>query len=223
MRKKRTSWAERFNSGKFRYLNEILYTSNSSAAASLLSDDPELFADYHQGFAQQVSLWPENPIDSVLKRVYELARETKTRVADLGCGEGKIGLELANDPNFKVHSFDLVSVKPHIQVADIANVPLRDKAVHIAILCLALMGTNHVDFVSEAHRILKPRGTLLVAEVTSRIGDEEAFLQGMRHLGFRSISSWSNGYFNLYEFQKTKAKLGSAPDVLLTACTYKKR
>lgn len=222
MRKKGASWAQRLNSGKFRYLNEVLYTSDSQAAASLLSNDPELFTDYHQGFAQQVGQWPENPVESILQRVHELSRETTIKVADLGCGEGKIGKVLLNEPKFKVYSFDLVALEAHISVADIANVPLRDKSTHIAILCLALMGTNHVDFVREAHRILKSRGVLLVAEVTSRISSEDLFLKGMRRLGFKNTSARSNGYFNLYEFQKTKPR-GKAPDVLLSACTYKKR
>mmetsp|Transcript_8145 Transcript_8145/g.16037 ORF Transcript_8145/g.16037 Transcript_8145/m.16037 type:complete len:224 (+) Transcript_8145:6188-6859(+) len=221
-RKKKTNWTQRLNSGKFRYLNELLYTTDSQSAASLMSEDPELFTDYHQGFSQQVSLWPENPVDSILQRVKELKRDETTKVADLGCGEGKIGSVLSEIPKYKTYSYDLVALSPHITVADIAHLPLRDKSVHIAILCLALMGTNHVDFVSEAHRILKSRGTLLVAEVTSRVGEEEAFLKGMRQLGFKNISSRSNGYFNLYEFNKVKAKQ-SRPESLLSVCTYKKR
>jgi len=45
----------------------------------------------------------------------------------------------------------------------------RAACVDAVVLCLALMGTNYAEFLREAHRILKMEGTLLVAEVRSRI------------------------------------------------------
>ncbi len=54
--------------------------------------------------------------------------------------------------------------------ADIANLPLEDGNVDIAIFCLALMGTNWVDFIEEAFRILRWKGELWVAEIKSRFG-----------------------------------------------------
>ena len=35
----------------------------------------------------------------------------------------------------------------------------------IAVFCLALMGTDYPSFLAEAHRVLKPRGHLWIAEV----------------------------------------------------------
>lgn len=46
------------------------------------------------------------------------------------------------------------------------------------------MGTNYVDFVREAHRVLKEGGELKVAEVISRFSDVDAFIQLMEELGF---------------------------------------
>jgi ribosomal RNA-processing protein 8 len=68
-----------------------------------------------------------------------------------------------------VRSFDLqTNGNPHVTAADMANLPLPDNSIDIAIFCLALMGTNWVDFVEEAYRILRWKGELWVAEIKSR-------------------------------------------------------
>lgn len=48
---------------------------------------------------------------------------------------------------------------------DIANVPLKDATVDIAVFSLSLMGTNATDFLLEARRVLKPNGVLKVRGV----------------------------------------------------------
>ncbi|KAL7274096.1 25S rRNA (adenine645-N1)-methyltransferase [Rhizina undulata] len=94
-------------------------------------------------------------------------------VADLGCGDAKIATTIKNQKprgksRIKVLSFDLQASTPNVQVADIANLPLEPDSVDIAIFCLALMGTNFLGFITEAHRILRPRGELWIAEIKSR-------------------------------------------------------
>lgn len=49
------------------------------------------------------------------------------------------------------------------------------------------MGTNYVDFVREAHRVLKEGGELKVAEVISRFSDVDAFIELMDQLGFEMM------------------------------------
>jgi ribosomal RNA-processing protein 8 len=41
-----------------------------------------------------------------------------------------------------VHSFDLVAVNEMVTACDMANVPLQDENIDIAVFCLSLMGTN---------------------------------------------------------------------------------
>lgn len=70
---------------------------------------------------------------------------------------------------FTVHSFDFVSNgKKLVTSCDMANLPLKDRCVNIGVFCLSLMGTNIVDFIREAHRVLRSDGILIVAEVRSR-------------------------------------------------------
>ena len=51
---------------------------------------------------------------------------------------------------------------------DIKNTRLEDYSVDIAILSLAMWGSNCKDYLEEAHRILDTGGTLLIAEAYKR-------------------------------------------------------
>jgi ribosomal RNA-processing protein 8 len=74
-------------------------------------------------------------------------------VADFGCGEAKLAQQVSN----KVHSFDFVSLNDLVTKCDMKNVPLNSQSCDIVVFCLSLMGTNLVDFLCEAHRVLKPK------------------------------------------------------------------
>lgn len=94
-------------------------------------------------------------------------------IADLGCGDAGLAQAVSNDEKklkLKILSFDLQSPNPLVTQADIAHLPLTDGSVDVAIFCLALMGTNWVDFVEEAWRALRWKGELWVAEIKSRFG-----------------------------------------------------
>ncbi|KAL1302048.1 hypothetical protein AAFC00_002493 [Neodothiora populina] len=197
-------------SARFRHLNETLYTAPSTTSLDLFSQNPEMFDDYHSGFRQQVTTWPENPVDSFIRMIRErgtvkgprsqkqMFREKKKGkevegdggekagdplprthgtaiLADLGCGDARIAQTLTESKdvtklNLKIHSFDLQSPSPYVTKADVANLPLADGSVDVAIFCLALMGTNWIDFIEEAYRILHWKGELWIAEIKSRFG-----------------------------------------------------
>jgi hypothetical protein len=154
--------------GQFRWLNEKLYTTTGAEALELFRGDAELFETYHAGFRAQVSKWPEVPLDLVARRISRYPKDWT--IADLGCGEG--GLKDKVVQAWK--GFDLVAAREDIVACDIARLPLPAASVHCCVFCLALMGTNLMDFLTEADRILKPHGALLVAEVRSRIDGASA-------------------------------------------------
>ena len=56
---------------------------------------------------------------------------------------------------------------------DIRNTELDSYSVDIAILCLAMWGSNCVEYIQEAHRILDTNGILLVSEPYKRWYDAE--------------------------------------------------
>ena len=63
------SMRNKLASARFRHLNESLYTKASAESLSIFQDDPSMFDDYHRGFAQQVDVWPENPVDSYVSSI----------------------------------------------------------------------------------------------------------------------------------------------------------
>lgn len=92
-------------------------------------------------------------------------KDKKKKGGEGGEGEGETE---ADQLNVRVLSYDLQSPSPLVTRADIANLPLADGSVNVAVFCLALMGTNWIDFVEEAYRILHWKGELWVAEIKSR-------------------------------------------------------
>ncbi|EXJ81058.1 hypothetical protein A1O3_07346 [Capronia epimyces CBS 606.96] len=190
----------KLTSARFRHLNETLYTTSSSAAMDLFSSSPDLFAEYHAGFSQQVKeSWPQNPVDqyiSTIKRRGQVQtndtepssstaslglaplprRKTGTcTIADLGCGDAPLARGCQSqikNLKLKFHNFDLHAPNSHVTKADISNVPLRDGEVDVAVFCLSLMGTNWLSFVEEAWRILRGdgKGEVWISEVKSRFG-----------------------------------------------------
>ncbi|KIW32925.1 uncharacterized protein PV07_04438 [Cladophialophora immunda] len=195
----------KLTSARFRHLNETLYTTSSSAAMDLFTNSPDLFAEYHAGFSQQVKdSWPVNPVDRYISAIKtrgqiptafnESIKQQSTKdskislqssplprrrglcaIADLGCGDAPLarGCQSAIKAlKLKFHNFDLHTANTLVTKADISSLPLRDGEVDIAVFCLSLMGTNWINFVEEAWRILRGdgKGECWVSEVKSRFG-----------------------------------------------------
>ncbi|GCB84368.1 hypothetical protein scyTo_0024897, partial [Scyliorhinus torazame] len=68
------------------------------------------------------------------------------------------------------------------------QVPLAAESVDVVVFCLALMGSNLLDFLVEASRVLKLGGILMIAEVASRFEDVRSFVNILGSLGFKIIS-----------------------------------
>lgn len=227
---------ERLRGSQFRMINEMLYTTTGSNAYSQFQKDPSLFDAYHHGYAVQVAQWPEDPLDRVIEDVRKEASSHKggkkpLRVADMGCGVGRLGETLSDGKHIVVHSFDLVASNKNITACNIAHVPLEDKSVDVVVFCLSLMGTDFSDFIKEAWRILVPGGSLKVAEAKSRIESIKGFINGMKELGFDHVSTQDdNKMFIIFEFKKvaaatttSKKKGGKKPSIKLKPCIYKRR
>ncbi|CEG38178.1 ribosomal rna-processing [Plasmopara halstedii] len=212
----------KIDGGKFRMLNEQLYTTTGTEAYSTYQQDPELFDVYHQGFREMANKWPANPLDTFIEYV---RHHPEAVVADFGCGDARLAESVPN----KVHSFDLVSRKPIVTACNIAAVPLEKNSVDIAIYCLALMGTSIREYLLEVHRVLRPKGVLKVAEVKSRfetesLGGINGFVQAMRKMGFDCRHNDDrNKMFVLFEFVKSSRTPQDIEPIELKACEYKRR
>jgi ribosomal RNA-processing protein 8 len=146
-------------------------------------------------------------------------------VADFGCGEAHVAASIPQ----KCHSFDLCALNDRVTVCNMTDVPLPNDSVDVAVFCLSLMGTNIVDFLLEARRVLRVGGILKIAEVGSRFENVKQFVHKTERLGFSSLKKNSAGlegnYFIFLEFKKSanQAAKGDLPEIKLKPCIYKKR
>lgn len=56
----------RLDAARFRYINQLLYSSSSGEAKRMFQQDPQAFQIYHRGFTAQVRHWPANPVDAII-------------------------------------------------------------------------------------------------------------------------------------------------------------
>ncbi|XP_017472009.1 PREDICTED: ribosomal RNA-processing protein 8 isoform X2 [Rhagoletis zephyria] len=160
--------------GRFRYINEQLYTMDSAKAEEFFKSDVDAFDAYHTGYQLQVEKWPMNPLDRIIKVIKRLPKALE--IVDFGCGEGRLAKSVPN----KVYSMDLVSTRDDIIACDMAHTPLSNQSVDIAVYCLSLMGTNLKDYLLEANRVLRPNGLVIIAEIQSRFDDLRQFIRGTK-------------------------------------------
>ncbi|KAH7577296.1 hypothetical protein JRO89_XS01G0232800 [Xanthoceras sorbifolium] len=214
-----TSFLDKFDS--------FCLSVSGKEALSYFGDDPTMFDMYHAGYQEQMSHWPELPVNIIIK--WLKGRSPSLVVADFGCGDARLAKSVKN----KVFSFDLVSNDPSVIACDMSNTPLGSSSVDVAVFCLSLMGTNFSSYLQEAHRVLKPSGWLLIAEVKSRFdpntggADPNKFSKAVCDLGFASeLKDFSNKMFILLHFKKKEKQNSKHKEIEwpeLKPCLYKRR
>ncbi len=213
-------------------INEFLYTEESNYAFKHFQQNRGDFMIYHEGFSEQVKTWKTSPVALISQMVTSREEIGSLVVADLGCGTGELYKHIHKTEGLpkEILSYDLISTEPYITVADMKQLPLDKESVDIAVFCLALMGTNYIDFLIEATRVLKIGGSLIIAEVTSRLPNLDMFLLMMTYLGYSLVHKVTpNQFFLVLELTKDKpktllkAKAFEYNSAILRACTDKAR
>ncbi|GMN42599.1 hypothetical protein TIFTF001_011802 [Ficus carica] len=208
--------------------SSLIFWKSGKEALDYFKEDPALFDMYHAGYQEQMSHWPELPVNIIMKWLKD--HSPSLVVADFGCGDARLAKNVKN----KVFSFDLVSHDPSVIACDMSNTPLDSESVDVAVFCLSLMGTNFPNYLQEAYRVLKPCGWLLIAEVKSRFdpntggADPNKFTKAVCDLGFSSVSKdFSNKMFILLYFKKKEDKVSKRKKDVewpeLKPCLYKRR
>lgn len=107
--------------------------------------------------------------------------------------------------------------------------------MHVAIFCLALMGTDYGAFLKEAHRVLRSDGVLWIAEVRSRFAtgnsaaaagrqDFAEFVAALKAQGFQvTKQDASNKMFVLFVARKARQTSENVRWPALKPCLYKRR
>uniref|UniRef100_A0A8D9EKA6 Ribosomal RNA-processing protein 8 n=1 Tax=Cacopsylla melanoneura TaxID=428564 RepID=A0A8D9EKA6_9HEMI len=215
----------KLKAARFRYLNEQLYTSKSEESKDFFLKDPESFEAYHEGFKKQVTQWPINPIDIIIKSIEERESSERLVIADLGCGEAKLAASLVQH---KVHSLDLVAINERVTPCDMTHTPLKTGSVDVVVFCLSLMGIDLAACIKEANRVLKLGGEMKIAEVESRFTDVKDFIKDIQKYGFeKKVFNEDYSIFYFMDFKKvsnlSKTKKKKLPPINLKPCLYKKR
>lgn len=151
----------------FQSLNRKWNTTNSSTLHDELSNDASEWYQYHEEYSKSRETWEVVPFKVFSEWLSQ--RKGKT-VVDLGCGEA-----LLNGHENKVLSFDHVAVNDKVTVADISDLSehLEDNSVDIAILSLALMGSNWNSYLDEALRITGLDSQIWIAETKTHVENWE--------------------------------------------------
>lgn len=144
------------------------------SATSNLQSQKKKWRDERKSKKKIAKTLSDNPNTSLLAPLPRSRSGTCT-IADLGCGDAKLAASLqpySTPHSLRLLSYDLATGDgPNaalITVADLCRLPLKDGEVDVAVICLALMGTNWVDGVDEVGRVVRAGGEVWVAEIRSR-------------------------------------------------------
>ena len=216
---------------RFRQINETLYTTTSSSAMSYIQGEPSKLREYHEGFREQVKSWPKVPVRQIAEIILKGQKQGQSGkqrsgrfapgplIIDLGAGEAILGKLLAKDAtsSVRVLSYDLLDSEDGwvkgLDIAKLNGLPLpgtlgaKDeeaaRVVDVAVFCLSLMGTNWIEMIMEASRVIRTNGELVIAEVSSRFDTKSNFIKIVSSLGFKlTHEDSSNSHFVLFEFVK---------------------
>ncbi|MBL7870387.1 MAG: DEAD/DEAH box helicase family protein [Cyclobacteriaceae bacterium] len=182
--------------GDFSEVNRTWSVSKSSTTHERLKSHPENWYYYHTLYAEKRKTWEEIPYVQIGK----LIKRKDFVVADLGCGENLLRKEI---PENKVLAFDHVAIDTTVTACDISKLPIENDTVDIAVFSLSLMGTNYIDYIKEAHRILKPMGFIFIAEPQAKWEGEQYELERLVvESGFGKPLVWRSSNFLYLKSEK---------------------
>jgi hypothetical protein len=165
--------------GEFSHLNARFNTTHSSKTHERLLDDPTEWYHYHTLYRKQREDWNEIPIDKIASELRQCS--ANWIIGDFGCGEGYLSTQFPG----RVISFDHVAITDDVIACDMSNTGYEASSLDVAVFSLSLMGSNYSEYLTEAHRLLKHRGMLMIAEPAARWEQKLNILtQTIREAGF---------------------------------------
>ena len=167
--------------GEFSEINKNWNTSNSNTTHKKLLKDKSEWIKYHDLYSKARLNWSEIPYIEISKIIKD---RPDWVIGDFGCGENLLSKEIEN----KVYAFDHVSIDENVVSCDLTNVPLDNNSLDVAVFSLSLMGTNYIEYLKEAYRVLKPMAQIFISEPSKRWeGRENELKDILINIGFSII------------------------------------
>lgn len=157
-------------------------------------NNPNCFFEYHKLRRESMHSWNEIPYEYIASKI-----KNKNRiVADFGCGENKLKTIIKN----KVFAFDHIAYDDNVIACDMANTPLNDESIDIAVFSLSLWGPDYEDYFKEAYRVLNYDGTIYICEPISKYSENEInqLISKLKNNGFKIIMHNNMQYENRGKF-----------------------
>jgi len=178
--------------GDFVAMNNRWYMSKSEATHQRLKENPEEWAHYHTMYRELRESWTVIPYEEEIDWLSEEGRDIQI-VGDFGCGEAEISKRLKD--KYQFYNLDHIAIDRDVIACDLANVPLANESLQLAIFCLSLMGSNCTEYIRQAHRVLEMDGWLHIWESGHYIKNVDAFCDDLERLGFDVIRPHKIGKF----------------------------
>jgi len=155
-------------------LHKQYKTMTSEHLHDYFNQHPDQWDAYHKISQENERSFPTEdiPRNKMIHYLNTLPGKKRKVVADLGCGKAEINQYFKENDRFVFHNFDHHSDHDLVISRDIKHIPLEDYSVDIAILSLAMWGSNCKEYIQEAYRILDTGCTLLIAEPYKRWNKE---------------------------------------------------
>ncbi len=182
--------------GEFSEMNKTWNISNSKTTHTRLKEDISEWVNYHKLYSDARKNWGEIPYKVIANKI---KARPEWIVADFGCGENLLSKEINN----QVYAFDHIAIDDAVISCDISQTPLANESIDVAVLSLALMGSNHLDYIKEAYRTLKHMGILLISEPSNRWMDKiDEFQQSIEDIGFTFSIEYSDKFIYITSIKK---------------------
>ena len=151
-------------------LHKEYKTKTSQNLNQYFKENPHKWNEYHKISKDNEKTFPQEeiPRNKMIHYLENLCGKKQKVIADLGCGYAEINQHFKDNSRFIFHNFDHHSDNEFVISRDIKNTELEDYSVDIAILSLAMWGSNCKDYIQESYRILDTCGTLLISEPYKR-------------------------------------------------------